>query len=290
MLASLSGCPSPCTLDPSPAEHPQLSLTHTHGSAHTKPHSKLLPVGGKAVWLLTGVFQASALTAPQRIPHPGSPALQDTLQAGKGSAIWAQVNFQGLTHIPCPSGALRCLVWANCGMFLQEGHDFPSHHAQAAPGAFPAWTCIWALRDPTLPSTPPPAGTNLHKASTFWGTSKTQQNKKLQKSLSTKWQRQKMRCLGREWLQRGALHFPAAVRTTYLCEWWWLHENTSAEPSHDSSDVNRGRKQTEAVHEQPWDTMVETPGREEKQRSEAGWQMKKKKVTKAEQTRKAFIG
>lgn len=39
-----------------------------------------------------------------------------------------------------------------------------------------------------------------------------------QKSLSTKWQRQKMCSLGREPWRRAALHFPAAIRITYLCE------------------------------------------------------------------------
>lgn len=38
VLALLSGCPSLCTLDPSPgdAEHPQPSLTQAHGCAHIK--------------------------------------------------------------------------------------------------------------------------------------------------------------------------------------------------------------------------------------------------------------
>lgn len=48
--------------------------------------------------------------------------------------------------------------------------------------------------------------------------------------------------LGREQLQRAALHFLAVIRTTYLFEWWWLHGNTSAEPKDDSYDVNRGEK------------------------------------------------
>lgn len=181
-------------------------------------------------------------------PHPGSPALQDTTVCRQGRAQPCELRCtpRGWGTSSTHSGALRCLVWANCGMFLEESRGFPSHHVQAAPGGFPAWTCIPAPRDPFyLPRQhlQGPIYTKLQLSEALSKPNKT----KLQKSLSTKWKRQKMCSLGRERWQRAALHFPAAIRITYLCEWWWLHENTSAEPSDDSSDVNRGKKQTESV-------------------------------------------
>lgn len=169
---------------------------------------------------------------------------QHSVQAGKGSAPWAQLHFQGLRHIPYP---LRGSQRSGLDKLWHVLTGKPWLFFPPRPGSswrFSSLDLIPCSKGPILPPTPAPAGTNLHKASTFWGTLKTNHSKK---PFSAKWQRQKMCSLGRERLQRAALDFPAAIRSSDLFEWWWLHENTSAEPSNDSSDVNRGKKQTEPV-------------------------------------------
>lgn len=152
VLALLSGCPSPGTLDPSPAEHP-----HWHRLMEVNRHNhtpqvlpEVITCGRKSCVVPNKGFSGQCPLTTSDDSHPGSSAPQDTTVCRQGRAQPSELRCtsRGWSTSLAHSGALRCLVWANCGMFLQESHGFPSHHVQAAPGGFPAWTCIPDPRDP----------------------------------------------------------------------------------------------------------------------------------------------
>lgn len=118
-------------------------------------------------------FQASALTPHQMIPHPGSPVLQDTRVCRQGRA---QVHFQGLRHIPYPPRGSQV---SGLGKLWHVLTGKPWLSFPPCPGSswrFSSLDLHPSSTGPILLPTPAPAGTNLHKTSTFRGTLKTKQN------------------------------------------------------------------------------------------------------------------
>lgn len=198
-------------------------------------------------------------------------------------------------------------------MFLQESSGSPSHNVQAAP----AWQQVSQHRaEPLLWGTHSASPTNTCRDQFTQSfnfplprqfkkqknpNKKTKpQTKTNKKTTTTKifiyWVAEEEHVqpeeLERKQLRRAALHFLAAVRATYLFEWWWLHRNTSAEPKDDSYDVNRGKKQTASV--QSIKAAMGHDGGDARLQGETMQQGRmtdeKRKVTKAEQTRKALTG
>lgn len=188
VLALLSGCPSLCTLDPSPgdAEHPQPSPTQAHGSAHIKWHYRG-PAWGDHLWeeKLCGSYQGFFRPAPS---HQVRWFLAQVLQRSRTPQC---AGSEGLGHLssgtlpgaeahPLPTQGLSGIQFTGLGKLWHvfTGKLWPSFppcpHSSCMTGVFQHGLAS-LLQGTHSTSHISTCRDQLTQSFHFWGTLKTKQ-------------------------------------------------------------------------------------------------------------------